>query len=165
MTILNEKTTEFISNSADQTRRIGMRLGSLLETGMLVCFTGDLGSGKTTFTQGVTSGWGSSDPVSSPTFVLINEYYKLGGETLFHLDTYRLTNSFEAEELDLDGMMDSGLLVIEWAERIKDVLPREALWIECEYISDDKRRFVFKPSGERYEALIDEFRKRSFGGR
>jgi tRNA threonylcarbamoyladenosine biosynthesis protein TsaE len=164
MAILNENTTEFISNSADQTRRVGMRLGALLEKTMLVCFTGDLGSGKTTFTQGLTSGWGSSDPVSSPTFVLINEYYKLGGETMFHLDTYRLTNSFEAEELDLIGMLDSGVLVIEWAERIKDVLPEESLWIECEYISEDKRRFVFKPMGERYETLVEEFRKRSFGG-
>lgn len=165
MAILNEKTTEFISNSADQTRRIGMRLGSLLEKSMLVCFTGDLGSGKTTFTQGITSGWGSSDSVSSPTFVLINEYYKLGGEIMYHLDTYRLTNSFEAEELDLTNMIDGGILVIEWAERIRDVLPEESLWIECEYISDDKRRFVFKPTGDRYEALVEEFRKRSFGGR
>jgi tRNA threonylcarbamoyladenosine biosynthesis protein TsaE len=164
MTILNENTTEFISNSADQTRRVGMRLGSLLEKSMLVCFTGDLGSGKTTFTQGLTSGWGSSDPVSSPTFVLINEYYKLGGETMYHLDTYRINNSFEAEELDLVGMLDSGVLVIEWAERIKDVLPQDSLWIECEYISEDKRRYVFKPTGDRYEALVTEFRKRSFGG-
>ena len=148
MTILNEKTTEFISNSADQTRRVGMRLGSLLETSMLVCLTGDLGSGKTTLTQGLTSGWGSSDAVSSPTFVLINEYHKLDGEVIYHLDTYRLANSFEAEELDLDGMLDSGVLIIEWAERIQDVLPPDALWVECEYISEDKRRFVFKPIGE-----------------
>ncbi|MBN2048520.1 MAG: tRNA (adenosine(37)-N6)-threonylcarbamoyltransferase complex ATPase subunit type 1 TsaE [Anaerolineaceae bacterium] len=165
MTILSEKTTEFISNSAEQTRRLGMRLGSLLQTSMLVCLTGDLGSGKTTLTQGLTSGWGSSDPVSSPTFVLINEYYRLDGEVFFHLDTYRLGSSFEAEELDLDMMIDSGVLVIEWAERIRDVLPQEALWIECEYISGDKRRFVFKPVGGRYEMLVEEFRKRSFGGR
>ena len=165
MTILSEKTTEFISNSADQTRRIGMRLGALCETSTLICLSGDLGSGKTTLTQGITSGWGSSDPVSSPTFVLINEYYKLDGEVIYHLDAYRVANSFEAEELDLDLMLDSGVLVIEWAERIKDVLPESALWIECEYISDDKRRFVFKPEGDHYESLVDEFRKRSFGGR
>ncbi len=165
MTILNENTTEFISNSADQTRRVGMRLGALLEQSMLVCFTGDLGSGKTTFTQGLTSGWGSSDAASSPTFVLINEYYKLDGEVMYHLDTYRINSSFEAEELDLVGMLEEGVLVIEWTERIKDVLPAEAFWIECEYISEDKRRFVFKPKGERYEALVEEFRKRAFGGR
>jgi tRNA threonylcarbamoyladenosine biosynthesis protein TsaE len=164
MAILTEKTTEFISNSTEQTRRIAMRLGALITPGMLICLSGDLGSGKTTFVQGLSIGWGSSDAVSSPTFVLINQYQKLDGHVLYHLDAYRIANSFEAEELDLVDMYEHGILVIEWAERIKDVLPDDALWVECEYVSDDKRRFVFKPVGERYEAMMDVFRKRSFGG-
>ena len=164
MAILTEKTTEFISNSTEQTRRVAMRLGALITPGTLICLSGDLGSGKTTFVQGMSIGWGSSDPVVSPTFVLINQYQKLGGEVLFHLDAYRIVSSFEAEELDLVDMHENGILVIEWAERIKSVLPEDALWVECEYVSDDKRRFVFKPIGERYVAMMDIFRKRSFGG-
>jgi len=74
MPILDPNSMEFISRSAEQTRRVGMRLGTLLQTGDVICLIGDLGSGKTTFVQGLASGWGSLDPVSSPTFVLVNVY-------------------------------------------------------------------------------------------
>lgn len=164
MAILESNMCEFVSNSADQTRRLGMRLGSLMKVQSLICLSGNLGAGKTTFVQGLASGWGSVDPVSSPTFVLINQYERLSGGTLYHLDAYRVANSFEAEELDLDLMIDKGVLVIEWPERIDDVLPKERLWVNLEYVSDDKRRFSFKPVGETYVELISAFQKRSFGG-
>ncbi len=69
MPILDPQSTEFISRSPEQTRRVGMRLGAYLKQGDLVCLAGDLGSGKTTFVQGIASGWGSLDAVTSPTFV------------------------------------------------------------------------------------------------
>ena len=82
----------------------------------MVCLSGDLGSGKTTMVQGLAQGWGTLDPVSSPTFVLVNAYRRPDEQTLFHLDAYRLKNALEAEDLDLDLMLDSGALVLEWAE-------------------------------------------------
>ncbi|MBN2047406.1 MAG: tRNA (adenosine(37)-N6)-threonylcarbamoyltransferase complex ATPase subunit type 1 TsaE, partial [Anaerolineaceae bacterium] len=119
MTILEPNSVEFISHSADQTRRVGMRLGAMLRKGNLLCLTGNLGAGKTTFVQGLASGWGSLEQVTSPTFVLINQYRPLNGDGLiYHLDAYRLQSGFEAEELDLDTMLDTGILIIEWPERI-----------------------------------------------
>lgn len=164
MAILKSNMCEFISNSADQTRRLGMRLGSLMQLQSVICLSGNLGAGKTTFVQGLAAGWGSTDPVNSPTFVLINQYERISGGTLYHMDAYRVANSFEAEELDLELMVDKGVLVIEWPERIDDVLPRERLWVNLEYVSEDKRRFSFKPVGNYYEKLITTFQKRSFGG-
>ena len=130
MPILDSKSTEFISRSAEQTRRAGMQLGSILKTGDIICLAGDLGSGKTTFVQGLAAGWGSLDQVSSPTFVLINVYRKTAGppdsrryEQLFHLDAYRLSGPQEAIELDLEYYIENGPLVIEWADRIQQILP------------------------------------------
>lgn len=164
MAILESNMCEFVSHSADQTRRLGMRLGSLMKVQNLICLSGNLGAGKTTFVQGLAAGWGSTDQVTSPTYVLINQYERLTGGTMYHLDAYRIANSIEAEELDLDLMLDNGVLVIEWPERINDVLAVNRLWINLEYVSEDKRRFVFKPVGKYYEDLSASFRKRSFGG-
>src|SRR5512135_3538255 len=104
MPILNARTLEFFSRSPDQTRRLGVRLGALLQPGDLICLSGDLGAGKTTLVQGVAQGWGSLDTVSSPTFVLVNEYRRPDGAFLFHLDAYRLESEPEAAELDIDGL-------------------------------------------------------------
>jgi len=82
MPILEANAFEFFSRSADQTRRVGMRLGSVLQPGDVVCLDGDLGAGKTTFVQGIAAGWGAVDPVSSPTFVLVNVYRRSDDERL-----------------------------------------------------------------------------------
>ncbi len=82
MPILDQNSLEYFSRSAEQTRRLGMRLGTLLKTGQGVYLSGELGSGKTTLVQGIAQGWGSIDHVTSPTFVLINEYHRPDGETL-----------------------------------------------------------------------------------
>jgi tRNA threonylcarbamoyladenosine biosynthesis protein TsaE len=118
MAILDEHMLEFFSRSPEQTRRIGMRLGGALQAGDILCLQGDLGAGKTTFTQGLAQGWGSLDSVSSPTFILVNQYRRADGSLLFHLDAYRLESVPEAEELDLDAMLEEGALIIEWPERL-----------------------------------------------
>src|SRR5512143_2513445 len=128
MPILDPHSLEIISRSTEQTRRVGMRLGALLQPGDLVALVGDLGSGKTTLVQGIVSGWGSLDPVSSPTFVLVNVYRHPENKRLFHLDAYRLNGAAEAEDLDIDAMIEAGPLVIEWADRILGTLPAEYLW-------------------------------------
>jgi tRNA threonylcarbamoyladenosine biosynthesis protein TsaE len=164
MPILDPRTLEFFSRSPEQTRRLGFRLGSLLHTGDLICLSGDLGSGKTTLVQGLAQGWGSLDNVSSPTFVLVNEYRRPDGHCLFHFDAYRLASAWEAEELDLDRMMENGPLIIEWPERIKPVLPPNHLWIALRWIADEQRGMTFNGLGERYADLLADFRKKVFGG-
>jgi tRNA threonylcarbamoyladenosine biosynthesis protein TsaE len=164
MPILDPHTLEFVSRSADQTRRLGLRLGALLEPGDVICLEGDLGSGKTTLMQGIAQGWGSLDPVSSPTFVLINVYHRPDKLCLYHLDAYRLQDSLEAEDLDLDPMLETGILVVEWAGRISDALPAGRLTIQMRWLADEQRGMVFLPHGPRHEAFLTEFRRRTFGG-
>ena len=100
MPILDSNTVECFSRSADQTRRFGMRLGSLLKPGDLVGLSGDLGAGKTTLISGVAKGWGSPDPVTSPTFVLVNEYYRYDNSVLFQ------TNAAKGSDADRMGRTD-----------------------------------------------------------
>ncbi len=90
MPVLDEHSLDFFSRSPEQTRRLGARLGAVLRPGDVICLQGDLGAGKTTFVQGVAQGWGSLDSVSSPTFVIVNEYRRADGDLLFHMDAYRL---------------------------------------------------------------------------
>jgi len=178
MPVLPDNTFDFFSHSSEQTRRLGLRLGAQLQPGDVICLQGELGAGKTTFVQGLAAGWGSLDAVSSPTFVLVNVYRRADGSQLFHFDTYRVESASEAEELDLDAMLNSGPLVIEWPERMAGVLPAERLWIKLDYIvpeigyvvpdpgsadDDDRRQLSFLPNGERYINLLNEFRKSSLG--
>ena len=163
MPILDPNTVECFSRSADQTRRFGMRLGSLLKTGDLVGLSGDLGAGKTTLINGVAKGWGSPDPVTSPTFVLVNEYYRSDSSVLFHMDAYRIGSIWEAEELDFERMLQKGPVLIEWAEQIEPILPKDRLWIHMKYISDEIRSFTLQPAGKRYTGLTAEFRRLCFG--
>lgn len=154
MPILDANTFEFISRSADQTRRIGIRLGEDLKPGDTICLTGDLGAGKTTLIQGVARGWGSADAVTSPTFVLVNNYRQPRGGILSHLDAYRLENARDAEDLDLERMLDEGPLLVEWADRILAALPPEHLSIHLEWLADELRRVVITFKGPRYGKIL-----------
>ena len=164
MPILDTHSLEFISRSTEQTRRVGMRLGSLLEPSDLVCLVGDLGSGKTTLVKGIAAGWGSLDPVSSPTFVLVNVYRRPGGDRLFHLDAYRLNGPAEAADLDIDAMVEAGPLVVEWADRIQTVLPENYLRINLRFVNPEQRDLVLSARGARFESLLAAFRQRVYGG-
>jgi tRNA threonylcarbamoyladenosine biosynthesis protein TsaE len=164
MPILDSRSLEFFSRSPEQTRRLGIRLGALLKVGDLVCLSGDLGSGKTTLVQGIAQGWGSLDAVSSPTFVICNQYRRPDGARLHHLDAYRLRGPAEAEDLDIDLMLESGALVVEWAERIQTALPPERLWVKLRWMADEQRGMVFLPSGARCDKLLADFRRHTFGG-
>jgi len=163
MPVLSATAFDFLSLSPEQTRRLGMRLGALLQPGDVVCLQGELGAGKTTFVQGLAQGWGTLDAVSSPTFILVNVYRRPDGGQLFHFDTYRLESLPEAEELDIDAMLLQGPLVIEWPERMQNVLPAEWLWIKLEHVDDERRQLTFLPTGKRYESLLMEYRRASFG--
>jgi tRNA threonylcarbamoyladenosine biosynthesis protein TsaE len=141
-----------------------MRLGVFIGDRDLICLEGELGSGKTTFVQGLAAGWGSLDQVSSPTFVLVNLYRHPSGNRFYHVDAYRLSNPEEAVELDLDTMLANGSMVIEWAEKIKPILPQECLWITLSDISRDQRDLIFTARGKRYQFILEIFRQRLYGG-
>lgn len=161
--ILDEHTFEFFSRSPEQTRRIGMRLGGLLQSGDLICLQGDLGAGKTTLVQGMAQGWGSLDAVSSPTFILVNEYRRPDSGKLFHMDAYRLESGLEAAELDIDLMLAEGALMVEWPERVVSVLPHEDLWINMDFIAEEQRQMRFKAKGVRYDHILAELQQALFG--
>jgi tRNA threonylcarbamoyladenosine biosynthesis protein TsaE len=164
MPILDVNTLECFSRSPEQTRRLGIRLGALLQVGDIVCLHGQLGAGKTTLVQGIAHGWGSLDPVTSPTFVLVNEYCRPSDNyRVYHLDAYRIETNLEAEQLDLDEMLSGGALVVEWPERIEAALPVERLWANLTYVEDEQRDFCFTAKGKRAESLLKSFRKASFG--
>jgi tRNA threonylcarbamoyladenosine biosynthesis protein TsaE len=164
MPILDAHTLDFFSRSPEQTRRIGMRLGSSLRPGDVICLQGDLGAGKTTFVQGLAQGWGTLDSVSSPTFIIVNLYRRADGAQLFHMDAYRLDSTPEAEELDLESMLTQGPLLIEWPERIQGLIPPDRIWLEMEYLADEHRQMRFKSRGKRYDTLLAELRHTLFGG-
>jgi tRNA threonylcarbamoyladenosine biosynthesis protein TsaE len=164
MPILDANSLEIFSRSPEQTRRLGMRLGKMLQAGDLVCLQGDLGAGKTTLVQGVAQGWGALDPVSSPTFVLVNVYRRPDASQFFHLDAYRLESASEAEELDLDNLLGQGPLVVEWPERIAPILPVEHLWAQLEYESEEQRSMRFAADGDRYKHLLEDLRHAVYGG-
>jgi len=141
-----------------------MRLGPLLQPGDVVCLVGELGSGKTTFMQGVASGWGSLDPVSSPTFVLVNVYRRPEEQRLFHLDAYRLGSVAEAVDLDIDSMLVAGPMIVEWADRIEPALPANNLWVTMQWVDDYQRDLMFTAHGVRYQEMLAGFRKLVYGG-
>jgi len=155
---------DFFSRSPEQTRRVGSRLGGVLQAGDVICLQGELGAGKTTFVQGIAQGWGSLDSVSSPTFILVNMYRRADQSQLFHMDAYRLESTTEAEELDLDSMLAQGALLIEWPERMEGLIPTERLWVNLEHIDEEEREMKFKATGKRYDELLEVIRHGTFGG-
>jgi tRNA threonylcarbamoyladenosine biosynthesis protein TsaE len=164
MPIIEANAFEFFSRSPEQTRRVGMRLGALLKRGDVVCLDGDLGAGKTTLVQGLATGWGSSDAVSSPTFVLVNIYRRADAERLAHLDAYRLDSPMEAEALDLDALLADGPLVVEWAQKILPCLPEEHLLLQMNYIQEEHRSMKFIANGTYYENLLSTLQENIYRG-
>ncbi len=147
---------EITSADVEQTRAWGKQLGTLLERGDVIALQGDLGAGKTNFTQGIAHGLGIAEDVNSPTFILANEYFS-GRLPLYHIDAYRVADAAEADAFGLDDYLNSdGVTVIEWAERVRDALPTDALWVVFEYRGENERALEFRASGERSRALLNE---------
>jgi len=166
MPILDRRSLDFISHSVAQTRRLGARLGELLQGGDVICLAGELGTGKTCFVQGIGRGMGVRGPITSPSFTLINEHPSLGsGPTLYHIDLYRLHDPVgEALSFGLeDYLYGDGVCVIEWADRARVLVPPEHLWITMHHVDETKRGLLFRAVGARYEALLRAFRRSAFG--
>ena len=165
MPILREGELDIMSHSTEQTQRLGMRLGKLLRAGDVICLSGDMGAGKTMFSIGIGHGWGSSLPLTSPTFNLIHQHTReADDQNLYHLDCYRLNGSQDAENIGLDDILDgSGVVLLEWAERIESVLPDEHLWLDLRVHEQTRRNLIFEATGDRYLQLLDQFRNETFG--
>ena len=142
-------TLSLHTQSADETRALAERLGRLLGAGDVLCLIGDLGAGKTTFTQGLARGLGLPDdePVNSPTFTLVAEHP--GGRLpLYHFDVYRLSDSSGLYDLAFDEYVDGdGVTVIEWADKIADALPSERLDITLTVTGESERSATFTAHG------------------
>ena len=165
MAILDEKTLDFISSSFEQTVRLGVRLGELLDVGDVICLSGELGTGKTTLARGISRGWGASHRVTSPSYTLVNQYPRLkDGRILYHVDCYRLESPAEVATVGLEDIVDDGgAIMIEWPERIDYLLPEERLLIELRHISETRRGLRFKAAGDGPTELLQKFRQSAFG--
>ena len=121
--MLKVKTT-----SPEDTQKLASTIAELAELGDFIVLNGDLGAGKTCFAQGFGRSLGISDKITSPTFALANQYQ---GRILFHhLDVYRLNSAEEAFDLDLDDLIASGVVLVEWGSNISDVIPNDHLEIK-----------------------------------
>lgn len=140
------------TSSAEQTRALAGAVTSLVTEGDLLLLTGDLAAGKTTFAQGVGSGLGVAEPITSPTFTLHRRYRgRLG---LNHLDVYRIDQMEEVADLGLPELLDDGsLTIIEWGDVLAPVLPLDFLEVRISLgEGDDDRWFEFVPVGRRWTA-------------
>jgi len=143
------------TDSVEETVEVGRCLGHMLGAGDVVGLSGPLGSGKTWLTKGIALGLGVADSraVRSPTFVLVSEYR--GRLTLYHVDAYRLSGAGELRSLGSDEFMSSGgVTVVEWADRVKEALPEEHLWVECRHAGEKSRSFRFSAGTGRFRALV-----------
>lgn len=165
LAILKTDGLDIISHSAEQTLRLGVRLGALLEPGDVVCLSGDMGAGKTVFAKGIGQGWGAISTLTSPTFNLVHTHRReKDSNILYHLDCYRLHGAEDTDSIGLDDILDTGGTVIfEWPEQIEDALPENRLWVDLTVIEATRRNFVFDGHGERYVALIAKFRELTYG--
>lgn len=119
----------FESNSAEDTFAFGQKLGREAVPGEIICLDGDLGVGKTVFTQGFAAGLGIDDYVNSPTFNIVKEY-EGGHLPLYHFDVYRIGDPSEMEEIGYeDYFYGQGVSIIEWPGQIEELLPKEARWV------------------------------------
>lgn len=141
--------------SAAETRRLGRQLAPLLQAGDVLLLQGELGAGKTCFTQGVGAGLKVAEAVKSSSFVLVNEYS--GRLHVYHADLFRLEDPQQVFELALEENAQDGLLVVEWPDRALRELPPEHLMVRFENTGDKSRRITFEASGSRYEELLQRF--------
>jgi len=162
----------YLSQKAEETKKLGERLGRLLRGGEVIALEGDLGGGKTLFTKGIGKGLGISEEIVSPSFTIERQYplptknYSLP-TTLHHFDFYRLQparlNGSHSGGNTVDSIKDevselyndpAKTIVIEWAQNLSGVLPPERLEIIFEYVSENERELEFRAKGERYQKIV-----------
>ena len=137
----------YITNSPEETEKLGWRLGQVLTPGSVLAFTGDLGAGKTAFTRGLACGLGISDLVTSPTFTIVNEY-EGGRMPLFHFDMYRLGSSDELFDIGWeDYLARGGVCAVEWSENVEDALEKDTIHVDIRRGEHDNQRCITITNG------------------
>ena len=152
-TVKEMKEVRLITASAEETRQMAERLAAFLSAGSLLTLSGQLGAGKTTFTQGLAKGLGVQKNVTSPTFTILKSYK--GRLPLYHIDAYRL----EGLDQDLgfeEYISGDGVCVIEWSNFIEDILPYECINIDFSINDDDSRTLVIRGYGEENERIVEQ---------
>ncbi len=119
---------------------------------MVICLNGELGSGKTIFTKGIANALGIKENITSPTFTIIKEYD--GELPLYHMDVYKLDGAFEGVGIE-EYFHKGGVVVIEWADTIEEILPEERLDIKFKLVDENKRILILTPHGKQYEDLCE----------
>ncbi len=141
---------------AAATQAVAARLAAVLRPGDLILIEGDLGAGKTTFTQGMARALGVGEAVTSPTFVLMNVYRTSAGFDLVHVDVYRLDLLSEVVDLALPEMLEDGAVVaVEWGERAAAALPGDHLRVRIDAPDEGVRAITFQPHGASWEGRLE----------
>ena len=151
------KLLDIESNNELETLNIGKKLASLLTRGDIVILTGDLGSGKTKFTEGFLSYFGLENEISSPTFTIVNEYENSNNK-IYHFDVYRLEDVDEFYAIGGEEYFENGICIIEWGEIIREALPENYIEIKFnrEPDNDNLRILSFYSHGNKYDNIIDK---------
>jgi tRNA threonylcarbamoyladenosine biosynthesis protein TsaE len=144
---------ETITRDFYETIEFGTKVGRLLNSGDVILLAGDLGAGKTTFTKGIGQALGIRRVINSPTFTIVKEYH--GTLDLYHLDLYRLDGL--GGDFDLEEYFEKdGVVVCEWPNNVKEIIPSEYLLIEIFRDGDERRRIKLTPYGEKYQKLVSD---------
>lgn len=151
---------KFVSKSENDTIDFACKLAGTLKNGDIIVLSGDLGSGKTKFTQGVLRHFGLENEISSPTFTIVNEYHK-DSVNIYHFDVYRLTDSDEFYAIGGDEYLNNGICIIEWGEIIEDILPND--YIKVSFTKDENnenyRILEFWANGENSKKILESIEK------
>ena len=133
----------YITHSPEETEKLGAALAQRLKPGTIIAYTGDLGAGKTAFTRGLAKGLGYTQPVTSPTYTIVNEY--LGGRIpLFHFDMYRLASSDDLWDIGWEDYLErGGVCAVEWSENVADAM-EGAIRVDIAKLSDDTREITIE---------------------
>jgi len=141
-----------ITQNAEKTKDLGKRMARKINPGTIVCLSGNLGSGKTTFAQGFLKGLGAKGPFTSPTFSIIKPYTKkieiINSKSkfkiihIYHIDAYRVSAK-DFQNLGWEEIVNGNIVIIEWAERIRKIIPKNATWIKFRWINEKMRELTF----------------------
>ena len=143
---------KFTSHSEYETIELAQNFESEKFPNMVICLNGELGSGKTVFVKGIANALGITESITSPTFTIVKEYD--GELPLYHFDVYRLDGNTDSIGIE-EYFNKNGVVIIEWADTISDVLPEERLDIKFKVVGENKRVLVITPHGQKYEELCE----------
>ena len=148
-------TIKYISHNEEETKKIANSLAKLLQKGDIIILSGDLGAGKTKFTEGILSFFGLEDEISSPTFNIVNEY-KTNDINLYHFDIYRLEDIDEFYEIGGEEYFEKGICIIEWGELLNPILPKDYILIKIEPVENNinSRLFNIQSHGSKFDNYL-----------